>query len=172
MSASGSGEAAPAWPPGPHECCLDRSWIDYNGHLRDGYYVVIASASIDALMDDLGMDESYRRDTRCTLYTLEVHVRFLREIKGDARLRIDRYPAAFDAKRLRLLLAMRPAAADEIAAVVDVMLMHVHQGADVRGAPFPPAILERLAAWHALGVPDEVRSLGSRTLALPGPSRP
>jgi acyl-CoA thioester hydrolase len=157
---------------GHQECALDPSWIDYNGHLRDGYYVLIASASIDALMDDLGMDETYRRDTRCTLYTLEVHVRFLREIKGDARLCIDRYPAAFDAKRLRLLLAMRPAGAEEIAAVVDVMLMHVQQGAKVRGAPFPPAIHERLAAWHARGVPDEILALGSRPLALPIPSRP
>jgi acyl-CoA thioester hydrolase len=140
--------------------------------LRDGYYVVIASASIDALMDDLGMDESYRRDTRCTLYTLELHVRYLREIRGDAGLRIDWYPAELDAKRLRLLIVMRPAGAQEIAAVVDVMLMHVHQGAAVRGAPFPAAIQERLAAWQALGVAEEVRRLGSRALALPGPSRP
>lgn len=172
MSASGFVEAAPAWPPGPHECSLDPSWIDYNGHLRDGYYVLVASASIDALMDDLGIDESYRRDTQCTLYTLEIHVRFLFEIKGDARLRTDRYPAGFDAKRLRLLLAMRPAGADRIAAVVDVMLMHVQQGGQARGAPFPPAIRERLAAWHALGIPDEVLGLGSRPLALPSPSRP
>jgi acyl-CoA thioester hydrolase len=157
---------------GHQECAVDPAWIDYNGHLRDGYYVLIASASIDALMDDLGIDESYRRDTRCTLYTLEVHVRFLREIKGDACLCIDRYPAGFDAKRLRLLLALRSAGADEIAAVVDVMLMHVQQGADVRGAPFPAAIHGRLAAWHALGVPDGILSLGSRPLALPYPSRP
>ena len=157
---------------GRHECAIDPAWIDYNGHLRDGYYVLIASASIDALMDLLGMDDAYRRDTRCTLYTLEVHVRFLREITSDARLCIDRYPAGFDAKRLRLLLAMRAAGAGGISAVVDVMLMHVHQGAEVRGAPFPPAVHGRLADWHALGVPDEILGLGSRPLALSGPSRP
>lgn len=172
MSDSGSSKTVPAWPPGPHECGIEPAWIDYNGHLRDGYYALIASASIDALMDDLGLDEPYRRDTRCTLYTLEMHVRFLREIKGDARLRIDWYPAEFDLKRLRLLLAMRPAGTSEVAAVVDMMLMHVHQGATARGAPFPPAIRERLATWHALGVPDEVLGLGSRPLALPCPSRP
>jgi acyl-CoA thioester hydrolase len=166
VSDSGSGRRASAWPPGPHECGIDPAWIDYNGHLRDGYYVVIASASIDALMDDLGIDESYRRDAHCTLYTLEMHVRFLREVKGNARLQVDWYPAEFDAKRLHLLLAMRPAGAGELAAVVDVMLMHVHQGATVRGAPFPPAIQQRLAAWHALGVPDELRDLGSRPLTL------
>ena len=167
MNADGTLEAL-----GHQECAVDPAWIDYNGHLRDGYYVLIASASIDALMDELGIDDSYRRDTRCTLYTLEIHVRFLREIKGEAGLCIDRYPAGFDAKRLRLLLAMRSAGADEIAAVVDVVLMHVHQGAEIRGAPFPPAIHGRLAAWHALGVPDGILSLGSRPLALPYPSRP
>jgi acyl-CoA thioester hydrolase len=156
---------------GRYECAIDPSWIDYNGHLRDGYYVVIASAGIDALMDDLGVDESYRRATQCTLYSLELHVRFLREIKGDARLCIDRYPVQFDAKRLRLLLAMRPAGTVEVAAVVDIMLMHVHQGATVRAAPFPPEIHERIAIWHALGVPEEVLELGSRPLALPSPSR-
>ena len=159
-------ERAASWPPGPHQFDVEAAWIDYNGHLRDGYYALIASASIDALMDDLGIDESYRREERCTLYTLEMHLRFLREIKGSARLVIDRYPAEFDAKRLRLLIAVRGAGENEIAAVVDVMLMHVHQGATVRGAPFPPAIRERLAAWHATGVPDELRTLGSRPLTL------
>lgn len=170
MSASGSTKAARAWPPGPHECGIDPAWIDYNGHLRDGYYALIASASIDTLMDDLGIDEAYRRDERCTLYTLEMHLRFLREIKGSARLRIDRYPAEFDAKRLRLLIAMRDAGTDEVAAVADVMLMHVHQGATVRGAPFPPAIHERLTVWQALGVPEDLRALGSRALTLQRPS--
>lgn len=170
MSASGSARAARAWPPGPHECGIDPAWIDYNGHLRDGYYALIASASIDTLMDDLGIDEAYRRDERCTLYTLEMHVRFLREIKGGARLRVDRYPAEFDAKRLRLLIALRPADTGDIAAVVDVMLMHVHQGEAVRGEPFPPAIHQRLVAWQSLGMPEELRALGSRPLTLHRPS--
>jgi acyl-CoA thioester hydrolase len=169
VSDSGSGSAVHAWPPGPHECGIDPAWIDYNGHLRDGYYLLIASASVDALMDELGIDESYRRRTHCTLYTLEVHLRFLREIKGGGRLRIDWYPAEFDARRLRLLLTIRTAGSSEVAAVVDMMLMHVLQVPAVRGAPFPPLVHERLAAWHALGVPDDVRELGSRPLTLQRP---
>jgi acyl-CoA thioester hydrolase len=169
MSASGSDRTTPSWPPGPYECGIDPAWIDYNGHLRDGYFALVASASIDALMDDLGIDETYRRDERCTLYTLEMHLRFLREVKGSARLRIDRYPAEFDAKRLRLLMAVRPKDTGEVAAVADVMLMHVHQGATVRSAPFPPVMHQRLAAWQALGVPEDLRELGSRALTLHRP---
>ena len=55
-------------------------WIDYNGHLRDAYYVVALSSAIDALMDEIGIDAAYRARTRCTLYSLEMHVHWLHEV--------------------------------------------------------------------------------------------
>src|SRR5207253_7398090 len=56
-------------------------WIDYNGHLRDAYYVLIVSLACDALMDRLRMDAAYRQRTLCTLYTLEMHIHYLHEVK-------------------------------------------------------------------------------------------
>jgi acyl-CoA thioesterase FadM len=64
------------------------AWIDYNGHLRDAYYGLIVSYSIDALMDRIGLDEAYRTRTGCTLYTLEMHIHYLREVKSTATGRI------------------------------------------------------------------------------------
>jgi len=67
-------EASLTWPasdlPDPHPA----EWIDYNGHLRDAYYVLIVSQATDALMDRIGLDEAYRRRTQCTLYTVELHI--------------------------------------------------------------------------------------------------
>jgi acyl-CoA thioester hydrolase len=166
VSGSGSDKSAPAWSPRVFTSRIEPGWIDYNGHLRDAYYTLIASASIDALMDDLGIDEAYRRDEHCTLYTLEMHVRFLREIKGDATLALDRYLLEFDAKRLRLLIAMRAAQDAEVAAVVDVMLMHVHQGESVSSRPFPTIVQQRLASWQLQTAPSELLALGSRQLTL------
>jgi acyl-CoA thioester hydrolase len=155
---------APPWAPRIYHCGIDPAWIDYNRHLRDGYYTVIASAAIDALMDDLGLDADYRQQTQCTLYTLEMHVRFLREVKADARLALESFPVEFDAKRLRLLIAMRAAGADDVAAVVDSMLMHVHQGESVRSEPFPAAVRDRLASWSTRPVDPGLLALGSRAL--------
>lgn len=152
--------------PRAYTCNVDPAWIDYNNHLRDGFYAVMASASIDALMDQLGLDEAYRQRTRCTLYTLEMHLRFLREIKGDARVRLESFPVEFDAKRLRLLIAMYTEAGDEPAAVVDALLMHVHQGATVRGEAFAAPTRERLEAWSAAPVDPRLLALGSRVLAI------
>ena len=37
--------------PKIYSTAVDPAWIDYNGHLRDGYYGVIMSLACDALMD-------------------------------------------------------------------------------------------------------------------------
>ncbi len=166
MSGSGFDKSAPAWTPRVFQSRLDPSWIDYNGHLRDAYYTLIASASIDALMDDLGIDATYRRESQCTLYTVEMHVRYLREIKGDAAVYSHQYLLDCDAKRMRLLLALCTAGSADPAAVVDVMLLHVHQGATVSSAPFPEAIQTRLAAWRSLRIPEALIALGSRPMLL------
>lgn len=166
MSASNSVEPTSAWRPRAYVCPVDPAWIDYNGHLRDGYYAVVASASIDALMDDLGLDAGYRAQTACTLYTLEMHLRFLREVKGDTGLTLESYPVEFDAKRLRLLITLRTTGSTETSAVIDTLLMHVHQGETVRSSAFPEATRARLEAWSATPVSPELIALGSRTLTL------
>lgn len=166
MSGSGSAEPAAAWSLRVSQTAIDPAWIDYNGHLRDGYYALIASASIDALMDDLGLDEQYRSEQRCTLYTVEMHIRFLGEVKGDDLLTLDRYAVEFDAKRLRLLIAMRVARSQQPVAVVDVMLLHVHQGEAVTTRPFPVVVQQRLAACAEKRAPADILALGSRPLTL------
>jgi acyl-CoA thioester hydrolase len=166
VSGSGSDKSAPAWTPRVFQSRLDPSWIDYNGHLRDAYYTLIASACIDALMDDIGIDAAYRLESHCTLYTLEMHVRYLREVKGDATLYSHQYLVDCDTKRMRVLLAQRTAGSPDAAAVVDLMLLHVQQGATVSSAPFPEAIQARLAAWRSLRVPEALIALGSRPMLL------
>ncbi len=60
---------------------IEPDWIDYNGHLRDAYYGLVASLAIDDVMDHLGLDAAYRERTHCTLYTVEVHLHYLQEVR-------------------------------------------------------------------------------------------
>jgi acyl-CoA thioesterase FadM len=70
-------------------------WIDYNGHLRDAYYGLIVSHAIDALMDRIGIDAAYRERTGCTLYTVEMHIHYLHEVKqADTAIVAARIPGA------------------------------------------------------------------------------
>jgi acyl-CoA thioesterase FadM len=72
-----------------YHCQVRPEWIDYNGHLRDGYYALILSFAIDALMDRLGLDEAYRTRSRATLYTLEMHMHFLHEVRQTDAVAVD-----------------------------------------------------------------------------------
>jgi len=35
-------------------------WVDYNGHLRDAFYMLIYSYATDALLDAIGLDAAAR----------------------------------------------------------------------------------------------------------------
>jgi acyl-CoA thioester hydrolase len=120
-------------------------WIDYNGHLRDAYYSLIVSLATDALMGRLGLDEAYRARTRCTLYTLEMHMHFLREVKKtdvvDVAVRI----LGTDRKRIHAAFDMRCGRYPDPVATAEIMLLHVYQGDEPKAQAFPPEVIEALA---------------------------
>jgi acyl-CoA thioester hydrolase len=55
-------------------------WIDYNGHMRDSYYGLVFSLAVDALQDEVGLDAEYRERTGCTIYLIEDHKVYLKEV--------------------------------------------------------------------------------------------
>lgn len=120
-------------------------WIDYNGHLRDAYYNLIFSLACDALMDRLGLDEAYRTRTRCTLYSLEMHVHFLREVKKSDVVDISVRILGTDRKRIHAAFDMRCARYPDPVATAEMMLLHVHQGDEPKAEAFPPEVIEALA---------------------------
>ena len=132
-----------------HRSPVQPGWIDYNGHLRDAYYLVVLSDAIDALMDRVGIDAAYRARTRNTLYSLEMHMHWLEEVKADDTLEIDAVVLGHDQKRLHLGCDVRIARRPTPVATAEFMLLHVHQGDQPGAAPFPPEIqaaIERLRA--------------------------
>jgi acyl-CoA thioester hydrolase len=149
-----------------YRTALLAEWIDYNGHLRDAYYGLIVSYACDALMDRLGMDAGYRERTGNTLYTVEMHVHFLREVKQDDVVGVGVRVLGADQKKIHAAFDVVRDSDGVAAASMEMMLLHVHQGASVTTAPFPPEVAEavtRLVTATA-GAP-EVGS-GSRRIEL------
>jgi acyl-CoA thioester hydrolase len=136
--------APPSLPA--YRATLDPGWIDYNGHLRDAYYGLILSYAIDDLMDHLGLDAGYRARTRRTLYTLEMHIHYLHEVKESDPLEV--HTSILDADRKRIHAGCRFSCPrlNEPVATGDVMLLHVQQGDKPASAAFPPDIEARLQA--------------------------
>jgi acyl-CoA thioester hydrolase len=153
-----------------YETAVAPEWIDFNGHLRDAYYGLIVSYACDALMDRIGLDAAYRARSHCTLYTLEMHLHYLREVKGSERVTVAVTVLDSDRKRLHAGFDLRPAGAPAAAATAEMMLLHVHQGEKVTPAPFPAPVLEAIAALAAAS-PAAAFGPVSRALSLRGGAR-
>ncbi|WP_226454517.1 thioesterase family protein [Pseudomonas sp. AF03-9] len=120
-------------------------WVDYNGHLRDAFYLLIFSYATDALMDSLGLDSTHREASGHSLFTLELHLNYLHEVKLGADVEVHTQLIAHDTKRLHLYHSLHPVGGDKELAGNEQMLLHV----DLKGphaTAFSEATLQRLSA--------------------------
>jgi len=143
-------------------------WIDFNGHLRDAYYVLVASYAADALMDHLGMDAPYRQRTHCTLYTLEIHGHYFHEVKQSDMLEVTVRIIAADEKRIHAAFDLNCARHSEPAASIEFMLLNVKQDENVTSLPFPAAIARAVETLKAATAAIAPAKYGSRKMELRG----
>jgi acyl-CoA thioester hydrolase len=149
-----------------YRATLEADWIDYNGHLRDAYYGLAASYAVDAVMDDLGIDAAYRERTHCTLYTLEMHLHYLHEVKASDAVEIRSSVLDFDAKRIHLGCTFSCSRIDGAVATADMMLMHIHQGDKPASARLPESTIAMLTELKASAAGREPFAPGSRKIEI------
>ncbi|HEV2549145.1 MAG TPA: thioesterase family protein [Stellaceae bacterium] len=123
---------------------VEPQWIDYNGHMNVGYYVVAFDKGTDGLLDHLGLGEAYRRATNHSIYVLEAHVTYVRELKLDAPFIIDTQLIDADEKRLHFFHRMHHADQGFLAATNELLALHVDL-AGPRAAALPTDAAARLA---------------------------
>jgi len=118
-------------------------WIDYNGHLSEGYYVVVFGFATDAVMHGVGMTPDYLVETGTSLYSVEAHVRYLDQVPPGARLEVRSSIIGVTAKLLWLWHEMW--CEGRLRATEEVLMLHVDSRAG-RACPFPDALRARLDA--------------------------
>lgn len=133
-----------------HRCLVRPEWVDYNGHLRDAFHLLIFSLAGDALLDRIGLDSAARTARARSVYTLEAHICYLHELRQGARVRVDARVLASDARRLHLYLEMFTSGSASPASASEQMLLHVDTSGTARAAPFDADVAGQIAALHAL----------------------
>ncbi|TFY95763.1 thioesterase [Pseudomonas nabeulensis] len=127
---------------------LQPDWVDYNGHLRDAFYLLIFSYATDALMDTLGLDSQNREASGHSLFTLELHLNYLHEVKLGAEVEVRTQLIDHDAKRLHLYHSLHLTSDEKELAGNEQMLLHVDL-AGPQATPFTETTLQRLTAITA-----------------------
>ena len=151
------------WPPYRTE--VRPEWGDYNGHLNDAFYFLIFSRAGDAVLDVIGMDDGYRRQHAVSVFTLETHVCYLREVGVGETVEVEARVLDLDAKRLHLFQVLRRAGEADPAATADTAWLNVDM-ATRRGAPFRPEIHVQLEAQRALRAAEPWPERAGRAVGL------
>ncbi|QJI14216.1 thioesterase [Pseudomonas sp. ADAK22] len=145
---------------------IQPEWVDYNGHLRDAFYLLIFSYATDALMDTLGLDSENREASGHSLFTLELHLNYLHEVKLSAEVEVRTQLIAHDAKRLHLYHSLHLVGDEKELAGNEQMLLHVDL-AGPHSAPFTEATLAKLNAISAQQAELARPALLGRVIGLP-----
>lgn len=141
-------------------------WIDYNGHMNLAYYVLVFDHATDEFLDFIGMDSNYRARTQCSMFTLETHVNYEREVEEGASIRVSTQLLDYDPKRLHYFHSMYHADEGYLAATTELIVMHIDM-AQRRSSSMPDDILGRVAmvmdSHRDLPLPSQVgRVIGIR----------
>lgn len=130
---------------------VDPAWIDEYGHMNAAHYVGIFDRVGFQLLREVGVGLDYTEATRCGIYTMNVHVAYLRELLAGDPLALRIRLLEADDKRLLCLMELMQTRDGYVAATMEQLSLHVDL--DTRRAkPFPPELAQRLArtvAEHA-----------------------
>jgi acyl-CoA thioester hydrolase len=148
-------------------------WIDHNGHMNMGFYLVVFDLATDAWFQYLGLGEPHRTEHAVTTFCLEAHITYHREVRAGDTLRFTTQLLAWDAKRLHYVHEMHHATGGFLAATNELVSLHVSE-VTRRGAPMAPEIQERLARVQAVhGALPRPAPVGRRMgLGAPPTTRP
>lgn len=145
---------------------IEPEWIDYNGHLNMAYYNVLFDRGIDQMWLEFGIGPDYLKARNHSTFTVECHVRYLREIHLGDPVRVSIYVIAADEKRIHTFEELRHATEGWISATSENITLHVDM-ATRKTAPFPPDIAARIEtvrrAHAAVPRPDGI----GRRIAMP-----
>ena len=148
-----------------HRESVQPDWIDYNGHMNVAFYVMAFDHATDGLFDILGIGAEYCRRENRSVFAVEQHIAYKRELKQGEGLVVSSQLLGFDDKRLHFFQRMAPEGAEHLAATMESLGVHVDMAAR-RSAPFPEparAALTRMMAAHGdiLRPPESGRGIGA-----------
>ncbi len=129
------------------------AWLDAYGHLNEAFYLVPFSNGNWALQDHFGIGVDYFERTGGALYTLESHIRYLKEVRAPAVMEIGSMVLGSDAKRLHVAHVMTVDGSER--ATFECLLLHVDSKAD-RTAPLPEEVQAALKSGQVAHAPHWV----------------
>jgi acyl-CoA thioester hydrolase len=131
-----------------HRASVVPEWIDANGHMNVGYYVVAFDHATDTFCEQFGVSWDYTSHRLGMIFILESHVTYERELRQGDPLRVTTQLLDHDQKRAHFFHAMYHGDGGWLAATNELLMIHIDH-ASRKSAPWPTEALCRFAAVQA-----------------------
>ncbi|SDZ76403.1 thioesterase family protein [Rubrimonas cliftonensis] len=144
-------------PFGGYRRAVPDDWLDYNGHLNEGFYVVAFSHASDLWMDAIGLDDAGRMRWSRSMFTVEAHVRYLAEVPAAAEISVATWIIGADDKRALAFSALYAGGAAAPAATHEALYLCVNtvtRRAGVWPAPVRAALDAMIETHRATPMPE------------------
>ena len=134
-----------------HSEPVREEWLDAYGHLNEAYYLVPFSNATWVLQDHFGIGVEYFEQTGGAIYTVETHIRYVKEVRAPALLELETMIFDSDAKRLRFGHVML--VNDEERATFECVTLHFDSRSN-RTTPLPENVQAALKAAQISKLPE------------------
>jgi len=108
-----------------HHDVVRPEWIDHNGHLNVGFYVLAFDFATDAFLHWIGLNPQYRERKNVTTFALEGHITYQKEVKEGDELAFSTQMLDCDEKRIHYFHRMYHQKDRYLAATMECMSLHV-----------------------------------------------
>lgn len=125
-----------------YQVTVKDEWLDHNNHMNDAEYNRVFSNATDEYLAYLGLSEAEIERRHYTVFTLENHETYQKEVNKDEVLTVTVQLVDHDAKRLHAFMTLYDQAQD-VCATYEVMLMGIDTDSG-RPAPFPEDIAQNI----------------------------
>ena len=126
---------------------VEDEWVDYNGHMNVAYYHMAFDRSTDRFLESLGLGEDYLSRESGSMFALEDHLTYQRELKLDDPIRVTLQLLDIDEKRAHYFLRMYHAEEDYLAATCEHLSIFIDMRRR-RSAKLPDEVFEALSRLH------------------------
>lgn len=136
-----------------HSEPLQDAWLDAYGHLNEAYYLVPMTNTTWKFQDHFGIGVDYFEQTGCALYTVETHLRYVKEVRSPANIEIESMVLGSDAKKIWFAHSM--IVDGKLCATAEFMTLHYNTRENCT-APLPDRVQEALEQAKVSERPDWV----------------
>ena len=141
-------------------------WIDYNGHMNMGYYLVaFDQVATDGFYDYLGIGVEHKQAVGKSTFSLSANIDFIAELMAGAPLRFTTQLLDYDHKRLHFFHSLYHAEEDYLAATNENLGMYIDMETR-RSTSFSEEQMARFAQELERGSPRGTPELAGRRLGI------